>query len=191
MKEALVPVITVGRHEEQPVVQCEGMSFIEVLYEGELARLKQKGLFLVYLCAPLRATQEKSAQQHILEAFRAASQIMGARWKGQDVTIWIPHLHGLTVFNELNFPHARGWAVAYNCRLMRQRLFDALLVVGTEITEGTKSEIRHAGNFGLEVINYDKFKAQAERLPSFNKSLDYLDGLVNLYRNNLHRFFIP
>jgi len=190
-KEALVPILRANPQEERLALQEEGMSLIEAFYEGELAKLKQEGFYLIYLCAPLRETEQRSFQWYRMEAFRAASQIVGARRQGRDVSLWIPHLHVYTVFNEMMFPEARRAAIAFNNRLLNDRLFDALLIAGAQISEGMRGEIRTARGMGIEVIGYENFMKNAEGLPSHEESIDYLDKLVTLFESNLNRSFTP
>lgn len=191
-KEALVPVLRVNPLEERESLRSWGMSQVEIYYEGALSAIKHKGFYLIYLCAPLKAAPERSGWWHIQKALRAASQIMGAEWEGKDVSIWIPHLHALTVFNELIFPEARKAALEFNRRLIQDtKFFDALVVFGDRISEGIRGEIETARTSGLTIISYDEFRTQAENLPSFKESLDYFGDLQKLLNNNQHRFFIP
>lgn len=119
---------------------------------------------------------------------------MGSKYQDKDVSIWIPHLHVLPVFNELAFPQARRTAIDFNRRLIQDKFFDALIVYNVysdAISEGMRGEIETFRTLGLPVISYNNFIKNAKRLPSPDRALEYFNSLVTLYESNKHRFFIP
>lgn len=191
-KEALPPVLGANPQEELLSLRCEGVSIVEGLYQGYLSRLKQEGYHLLYLCAPLRATEETlSGWWNIQKALTAASQILDARWGGKNTSLWIPHLHGLSFFNELHFPAARDKAFKFNQYLLRNKVFDTLVIAGNLISEGVQSEIEIANSLGLEVVPIAQFMREAKKLPSMEKAFDYYEALLALFESNLHNFFVP
>jgi len=64
--------------ERNVCVRLESNEYIEARYKGIFDEFHEKGLFLVYLCAPLKPTYEKSGRDHVLDAVHHASQITGA-----------------------------------------------------------------------------------------------------------------
>ena len=191
-KEALPPVFSANPLEERDSLRTDYMSPVEIFYEGALEKIKREGFYLIYLCAPLKKTWDKSTQFHVMEALTAASQIMGAKYQGKDVSIWIPHLHAFTVFNELIFTEARKAAIEFNRRLIQEnKFFDALVVYGDRISEGMRKEIETFSTLGSTIISFDDFRKNAKRLPSRGRAMYYFKKLVTLFDSNQHTFFIP
>ncbi|OGD83820.1 hypothetical protein A2165_03125 [Candidatus Curtissbacteria bacterium RBG_13_40_7] len=181
-KEILVPIGNiVTPAQERLIVRSEGINPVEIFYEGELRRLKEEGYYLMYFCAPLRATDQKSVFRHSKEALRAAGRVLGAGFNGKDVVYFIPHLHVFPLCNELRNPELRNIAKGFNRLLLLGSYFNGLLKFGDQISQGMNDEIETAQDVGMQIVNYEDFIKLAG-LPSPEQALDnfvYLDRIFN------------
>jgi len=143
----------------------ESNEYVETFYEVILDEVCKKGVFLTYLCAPLRSTHERSAKDHILDALYHASQIVGAEYNEKRIAIWIPHYHGLTMDNEFTHPGTRNFAKIFNGIILR-RYRPTLIQVGKQISEGMKDEVDIAHSEKLDVIPFNEFKNRLQNICS-------------------------
>lgn len=181
--DSLFPFFRVDPHERE-VLREEGWSIAEAYYESAIQRIREDGRFsLVYLCAPLKPTQERPIQMHVAEAIWSASQILGAEYNSRKIIVWIPHLHGFSVFNEVIYPEVRERAIAFNSRVLP--LFHTLLKVGNRISEGMLGEIALAERSGLETVTFEDFKSRLKNLPSNEEAQKNYWSLVGVH-NRVH-----
>jgi len=191
-KEVLVPFGNLTTPaQDRLIARAEGINPFEIFYERELERLREEGYYLMFFCAPLKASVQKSVQLHSLEALEAASQILGTSWNGKNVSLWIPHLHALPIFNEEMFPQLRDVALSFNLLLLRNRLFDGLLIFGDRISSGMKNEIIVARDIGMEILNFDYFLEFAEDKPTEKVAIHYFEHLRSISDSNLRRISFP
>lgn len=156
----------------------------EVHYEKSIKDLKENQNHLVYLCSPLRPTKQKLAQDHISDAISAASQILGAEYKGKKISIWIPHVHLFSIYNEIVYPESRGRAIKFNNYLL-EKYFQTLLVVGKTISGGMETEIELAKKSGVKVVELRKFRKELENLPDLKKAEASCRKMISLH-NQIH-----
>lgn len=156
----------------------------EDYYEQTLEEMKKSLKHLVYLCAPLKPTKAKLIQDHIAEAIEAASQILGAEYRGKKIILFIPHLHVFSVYNEIVYPKVRERAIKFNDRLIRDH-FHTLVVIGEKISGGMASEIEQAKKNGTEVVGLKDFKKQLKNLPDSKKAKTSYRRMVKLH-NQIH-----
>lgn len=181
--DSLVPFLQVGPHERR-VLKEEGWSMAEAYYESAIQRIREDGRSsLVYLCAPLKLTPNKPVPMHIAEAISSASQILGAEYNRKKITVWIPHLHGFSVFNEVIYPEVRERAIAFNSRVLP--LFHALIIVGNRVSEGMSWEIALAQRSGLETVTFEDFKGRLQNLPSAEEAERNYWAMAAIH-NNIH-----
>ncbi len=156
----------------------------EIYYKQLFKEIKKSLSHAVYLCSPLRATREKSIQVHIAEAILAASQILGAKYNGKKIAVWIPHVHLFSIYNEGIYPEVREKAIKFNSHLLR-KYFHTLLVVGSKISGGMSIEIELAKKIGIEIIKMEDFKKQLRNLPNAEKIKKSYRKMVN-HHNGIH-----
>lgn len=165
--ESLIPVFNISPFQEKKVLMEEGWSLAEAFYEAELERKKANGVVQAYLCAPLKGSQNRPVQLNIARAIGAASQILGSTFSDRPLSLWVPHLHGFAVFNEVVYPDARDRAIAFNHRILSQ-FFDVMIVDrGAEdtLSQGMLEEIVLARANGTQVVSMNTFKETAQGLP--------------------------
>jgi hypothetical protein len=153
-------------------------------YEQTLKGMRRNQGHLVYLCAPLKPTKQKLIQDHISDALLAASQVLGAKYKGRNVVLFIPHLHVFSIYNEMVYPQVRERAIRFNDVLIR-KYFHTLVVIGKRVSKGMKSEIEQAKKNGTEVITMKDFKKQLKNLPDSARIKKSYQKIVNLH-NKIH-----
>lgn len=151
--------------EREVGMMQESNEYVDALYSGIINEFYEKGLFLVYLCAPLKPTYQKSGRDHILDALHHVSQITGSEYNGKKFAIWIPHYHGLTMSNEFINPAAREFAMLSN-KITIWQYRPTLLQVGERISEGMRTEIACAKLHKCNNIDFEKFKEYLQNLPS-------------------------
>jgi len=153
-------------------------------YEQALKEIKKDLSHLVYLCAPLKPTKEKLIQDHIAEAIDAASQILGAKYNGKRIVLFVPHIHVFGIYNEIIYPKVRERAIKFNDLLIREH-FHTLVVIGERISEGMASEIGQARKNGTEVVKMKDFKRRLKDLPNPEKTKTSYERMVKLH-NKIH-----
>lgn len=156
----------------------------ETYYKQLFKETKKSLSHMVYLCSPLKATKEKLIKVHIAEAISAASQILGAKYNGKKIAVWIPHVHLFSIYNEGIYPESREKAIKFNKHLLR-KYFHTLLVVGSRISGGMASEIEQARKNGTEVVGLKDFKKQLNNLPDSKKAKTSYRRMVKLH-NQIH-----
>ncbi len=156
----------------------------ERYYEQLLKKMKRNSDHMVYLCAPLKPTKQKSIQDHIAKAILVASQILGAKYDGRKIAVFVPHIHLFSVYNEVIYPQTRERAIKFNDRLIRQ-FFHTLVIIGNRISEGMASEIDTARKKGIKVIKMKDFKKHLGNLPDSEKSKTSYQKIVSLH-NKIH-----
>lgn len=118
----------------------------------------------VYICSPLKATKKKSGKDHILESLKAASQISGASYKRKRLLLFIPHLHGLSIFNEFLHPEKRDHGIQFTINFT-QILKPIIVVAGNVVSDGMKGELDLAQKHNLPVFQLNDFKSMLKNLP--------------------------
>lgn len=155
-------------------------------YEQLLGKMAKNNRHLVYLCSPLKPTEQKSIQDHVSQAILAASQILGGVTKctGKKIAVFVPHLHLFSVYNEIIYPQVRERAIRFNNHLI-QEYFHTLAVLGNTISGGMAAEIELARRKGIEVAKMGGFKKQLRNLPDLEESRISYWKMINLH-NKMH-----
>src|SRR3989338_1759017 len=153
-------------------------------YEQALQAMRKNLNHLVYLCSPLKPTKQKLVQNHIAEAIFAAGQILGAKYDGRKIAVWIPHVHLFSIYNEILYPEVREKAIKFNNRLIKE-YFHTLTVHGNTISTGMAAEIELAKKNGVKVIGIEDFKRQLKNLPDPKKSEASYRKMVYIH-NQIH-----
>lgn len=156
----------------------------EDYYEQLLKEMERNLSHMVYLCSPLKSTAEKLIQVHVAEAILAASQILGAEYRGKKINVWIPHLHLFSIYNEAIYPEAREKAIKFNNYII-QKYFHTFLVIGDRISGGMAAEITLAKKSGIEIIKMEEFKRHLRNLPDSKGVKNFYQTMVNLH-NGIH-----
>lgn len=156
----------------------------EGYYDQLLEKMEKNLSHMVYLCSPLKSTAEKLIQFHIAEAIQAASQILGAKYKGKKIAVWIPHIHLFSIYNEAIYPEVREKAIKFNNYLI-QRYFHTLLIANNRISEGMSAEIELARNNGIEVVGMGDFKKNLRNLPDRKEAERIYRKMISLH-NGIH-----
>jgi hypothetical protein len=158
---SVIPVIS--PREELLNVKPEGWNLMEDIYGVELDRICRE-YKLCYLCSPLRAPTRKLARLNVLRALYASAQITGAEYGGNKLAIWIPHLHGLTIYNEMQLGK-REEAMKFDTYFIHR--YKPLVVKAyKKVSRGMESEITFALIRGIEYVEIDKLKTEAKNIPS-------------------------
>jgi len=180
----LVPLFRIDTISRREISRGKVWKDAKKHYEQTLREMKNNLCNLVYLCAPLKPTRQKLVQDHIAEAMLTASQILGAKYNGKKIVLFVPHIHVFSIYNEIIYPQVRGRAIKFNDRLIRD-FFHTLVVVGERISEGMLSEINQARKNGTEVVKMKDFKKKLKNLPNTEKSKKDYRRMVNLH-NKIH-----
>jgi hypothetical protein len=180
----LIPLFRVDLIKKLEAAREEMFIEAERYYEKTLEKMAKDSTHLVYLCSPLKPTKQKLVQEHISEAITAASQILGAKYAGKKIAVFIPHLHLFSVYNEIVYPQTRERAIKFNDRIIR-KYFHTLAVLGKKISKGMASEIEQAKKKGMEVVEMKDFKKQLKNLPDSGKSNLNYKKMINLH-NGIH-----
>ncbi|MBI1919411.1 hypothetical protein HYS29_02455 [Candidatus Microgenomates bacterium] len=167
---------------ERVIAREEGWSLAatqaEDYYEKQLFELQQRGVCLIYLCAPLKPTPEKTGKEHILSALSAAAQITGAEYKERKTAVWIPHYHALFVYNEFRYPEVREMGLSFTINLLA-RFKPVVVVFGERISGGMQAEITKAQSLGLEVVPFTDFKHSLQNPPTQAQTGEIYNSLVS------------
>lgn len=180
----LIPLFRIDLIDNREVFREKIWKAAEKHYEQLFKELKKDLNHMIYLCSPLRPTKQKLVQDHISEVIEATSQILGAEYFGKKISVYIPHLHMFSVYNEIVYPELRERAIKFNDRLI-QEYFHTLLIVGNRISGGMASEIKQAKKKGMEVIKMADFKKQLKNLPDLKKAKESYQKMVSLH-NKIH-----
>lgn len=156
----------------------------EKYFEGLLKDMRKKLFHLVYLCSPLKSTAQKLIQDHIAEAILATSQILGAKYNGKKIAVWIPHVHLFSIYNEIVYPDTRDKAIKFNNHLIK-KYFHTLLIVGDRISGGMSVEIDLAKKNGIEVIKMGDFRIRLKNLPKSERISKSYQKMINIH-NKIH-----
>jgi hypothetical protein len=178
--KTVIPLVCrhpVFQPERDMRIRLESDEYIGALYEGIFDEFHEKGLFLVYLCAPLKPTYKKTGMDHILDAVYHASQIVGSEYNGKKFAIWTPQYHGLTMANEFLNPSNRGFAMMSNIQIIWEYR-PTLVQVGERISEGMEREIEHAKYNGCDIFHFGDFKKHLNNLPSPEEVEIIFNGFV-------------
>ncbi len=119
---------------------------------GETMMVKDKDMWVYYVCAPLKAPTEKEVLGNIGRAEEAARVIAQ---ECEDVNVerpmvFVPH-SAFQFVEEGGDPDKREWALRM-CELVIKEMVDVVVVCGERITEGMKREVRLAEKCGIEVV---------------------------------------
>ena len=132
----------------------------------------------VYICSPLKAHKEKSGRDHIMDSLKTASQISGASYQSKKLLLFIPHLHGLSIFNEFLHSEKRNHGIQFTTKLL-QIIKPIIVVSGKRISGGMRGELNLAKKLDLTVFNFSDFKSKLEDLPLEKE----IDQIFNLLKN--------
>jgi hypothetical protein len=180
----LIPLFNISSIKKLEAAREKMFIDAESYYEKTLEKMAKDSTHLVYLCSPLKPTKQKLVQDHISEAITAASEILGAKYDGKKIAVFIPHLHLFSVYNEIIYPQTRERAIKFNDRIIR-KYFHTLAILGKKISKGMASEIEQAKKKGMEVTDVKNFKKQLENLPDSKKSKMNYRKMIDLH-NKIH-----
>jgi hypothetical protein len=180
----LIPLFKVDLIKKLEAAREKMFIDAERYYEQLLEKMAKDSTHLVYLCSPLKPTKQKLVQEHIAEAIEAASQILGAKYDGKKIAVFIPHLHLFSVYNEIIYPQTRERAIKFNDRIIR-KYFHTLAILGKKISKGMASEIEQAKKKGMRVIQVGDLKKQLKNLPNSEKAETNYQKMINLH-NRIH-----
>jgi len=180
----LAPLFRIDRIRNWKATKEQAWRDAEDYYEQILKEMKKTLVHLVYLCAPLKPTKEKLIQDHVAQAIKAASQILGTEYNGKRIILFIPHLHVFSIYNEIVYPMVRERAIKFNDRLI-QKYFHTLIIIGERISGGMASEIEQARKNGTEIVKMKDFKKQLKNLPDAEKAKENYQRMVRLH-NKIH-----
>lgn len=144
----------------------------------------QKDEYIIYICAPLKATAQKSGKEHILDALKAASQIAGSKYKDKRIVTWIPHLHAFSVFNEILDPSLREIGIDFVINIIK-KIKPILGIMDGRISYGMQQEINLAQKLKLPYMPISQLKRSIKQAPSENEANKIFQILVNFYPKNI------
>lgn len=180
----LIPLFRIDLIDDWESSKEKTWNDAEKHYEQLLKELKKNLNHLVYLCSPLRPTKRESIQDNVVGALDAASQILGAKYNGKKIAVYVPHLHMFSIYNEIIYPERRERAFKFNDYLIGE-YFHTLMVIGNRISKGMASEIELARKKGIRIIKIKDFKKQLKNLPDLSKSKASFKKMVR-FHNKVH-----
>jgi len=137
----------------------------------------------VYLCSPFAATKEKSIKDHVLEALKASSEMIGTKYKKRLNLLFIPHLHGFALFNESADKRLRDYGLTFTTHFIK-KVKPIIAVADGRISEGMKRELYTAKKFNVKSIKLSQLKSKLKNLPTKKESEEVFSLLLNLFPAN-------
>lgn len=182
----LIPLFRIDRIINWKVSKEKVWKDAEDYYESLLKEIKGNLGHLVYLCSPLKSTEQKSVQDHIEEAIWGASQILEGvrRDNGRKIAVWIPHVHLFSIYNEIVYPEVREKAIKFNNKII-EKYFHTLILIGDKISGGMSAEIELARKNKIEVVKIEVFKKHLKGVPNLKRVKVYYRRITD-FHNKVH-----